>query len=131
MILVALCLTPLLLLKVLLRVYQQMKTEIFNYLLQVSNTCCFIGASLTYGGGGAPDNFAVWMLTWNYTFTRSGAIRDINKKRPSPTFETASSSHRAIYLNIPVNNIFQVFLFAAFCFGLARFNSISMKVFQR
>nr|HPM31510.1 RagB/SusD family nutrient uptake outer membrane protein [Chryseolinea sp.] len=25
------------------------------------------GASLSFGGGGGADNFAVWMLTWNYT----------------------------------------------------------------
>jgi len=25
------------------------------------------GGSLSYGGGGAPDNFAGWMVTWNYT----------------------------------------------------------------
>lgn len=30
------------------------------------------GGSLTYGGGGAPDNFAGWMMTWNYTVLRSG-----------------------------------------------------------
>ena len=30
------------------------------------------GASLTYSGGGAMDNFAVWMVTWNYTVIRSG-----------------------------------------------------------
>lgn len=30
------------------------------------------GGSLTYGSGGAPDNFAVWMVTWNYTEIRSG-----------------------------------------------------------
>lgn len=29
------------------------------------------GASLTYGSGGAPDNFAGWMGTWNYTAIRS------------------------------------------------------------
>lgn len=27
--------------------------------------------SLTYGSGGSPDNFAVWMVTWNYTNIRS------------------------------------------------------------
>lgn len=26
----------------------------------------FNGGSLTYGSGGAPDNFASWMVTWNY-----------------------------------------------------------------
>ncbi|MBI1342215.1 MAG: RagB/SusD family nutrient uptake outer membrane protein [Terrimonas sp.] len=29
------------------------------------------GASLTYGGGGNADNFAVWMMTWNYTVIKS------------------------------------------------------------
>jgi len=29
------------------------------------------GASLTYGSGGSPDNFAGWMGTWNYTAIRS------------------------------------------------------------
>src|SRR5512138_251320 len=29
------------------------------------------GSSLTYGGGGGPDNFASWMMTWNYTEIRS------------------------------------------------------------
>lgn len=31
------------------------------------------GGSLTYGSGGAPDNFAVWMMTWNYTVLRSSS----------------------------------------------------------
>jgi len=29
------------------------------------------GGSLTYGGGGAPDNFAMWFMTWNYTVMQS------------------------------------------------------------
>ncbi|WP_262489895.1 RagB/SusD family nutrient uptake outer membrane protein [Hymenobacter sp. AT01-02] len=29
------------------------------------------GSSLTFGSGGAPDNFAGWMMTWNYTNIRS------------------------------------------------------------
>jgi starch-binding outer membrane protein, SusD/RagB family len=29
------------------------------------------GASLTYGNGGGQDNFAGWMMTWNYTVIRS------------------------------------------------------------
>ncbi len=31
------------------------------------------GGSLTWGNGGAPDNFAGWMLTWNYTEIRSSS----------------------------------------------------------
>lgn len=29
------------------------------------------GSSLTYGSGGGQDNFAGWMMTWNYTVLRS------------------------------------------------------------
>lgn len=36
------------------------------------------GGSLTFGNGGAPDNFAVWMMTWNYTNIRSGATPDFS-----------------------------------------------------
>ncbi|MFA5457116.1 MAG: RagB/SusD family nutrient uptake outer membrane protein [Synergistaceae bacterium] len=31
------------------------------------------GGSLTYGSGAAPDNFAIWMMTWNYTVLRSSS----------------------------------------------------------
>lgn len=33
-------------------------------------------ASLTYGGGGGADNFAAWMMTWNYTEIRSAKNAD-------------------------------------------------------
>lgn len=33
-------------------------------------------ASLTYGGGGGADNFASWMMTWNYTEIRSAKNAD-------------------------------------------------------
>ncbi|MBC6610005.1 RagB/SusD family nutrient uptake outer membrane protein [Hymenobacter sp. BT507] len=34
------------------------------------------GSSLSFGSGGAPDNFAGWMLTWNYTAIRSFKTAD-------------------------------------------------------
>lgn len=34
------------------------------------------GGSLTFGSGGSPDNFAGWMMTWNYTNLRSAANPD-------------------------------------------------------
>ncbi|NLI25077.1 MAG: RagB/SusD family nutrient uptake outer membrane protein [Bacteroidales bacterium] len=34
------------------------------------------GGSLTYGSGAAPDNFAGWMMTWNYTTIRSATATD-------------------------------------------------------
>ena len=34
------------------------------------------GASLTYGSGGGADNFAAWMMTWNYTEIKSAKNSD-------------------------------------------------------
>lgn len=38
------------------------------------------GGSLTYGGGGAPDNFAGWMMTWNYTVIRSSGVSSVQRE---------------------------------------------------
>ncbi|MDX9903145.1 MAG: RagB/SusD family nutrient uptake outer membrane protein [Bacteroidales bacterium] len=38
------------------------------------------GGSLTYGSGGAPDNFAVWMVTWNYTTIRSSGVSSVQRE---------------------------------------------------
>jgi starch-binding outer membrane protein, SusD/RagB family len=38
------------------------------------------GGSLTYGGGGAPDNFAGWMMTWNYTNIRSSGVSSVQRE---------------------------------------------------
>jgi hypothetical protein len=35
-------------------------------------------SSLTYGGGGGADNFAAWMMTWNYTEIRSYKAADLS-----------------------------------------------------
>lgn len=45
--------------------------EILLYADHTENSEYYNGGSLTFGSGGAPDNFAVWMLTWNYTNIRS------------------------------------------------------------
>jgi starch-binding outer membrane protein, SusD/RagB family len=37
-------------------------------------------SSLTYGGGGAPDNFAGWMLTWNYPDIRSSGVSSVMRE---------------------------------------------------
>ena len=37
------------------------------------------GSSLTYGGS-SPDNFASWMLTWNYTNIRSSGISSVQRE---------------------------------------------------
>lgn len=40
------------------------------------------GSSLTYGSGGGADNFACWMMTWNYTEIRGGKNPDGSSLTP-------------------------------------------------
>lgn len=40
----------------------------------------YTGGSLTYGSGGAPDNFAGWMMTWNYTNIRSSGVSSVQRE---------------------------------------------------
>ncbi len=46
--------------------------EILLYADHTETSAKYNGGSLEFGNGGAPDNFAVWMGTWNYTEIRSG-----------------------------------------------------------
>jgi len=41
--------------------------EMLLYADHTQTSELYNGASLSFGGGGGADNFAVWMLTWNYT----------------------------------------------------------------
>ena len=50
--------------------------EILLYADHTESSELYNGGSLTYGSGGAPDNFASWMMTWNYTNIRSAAKTD-------------------------------------------------------
>ncbi|MDR2388985.1 MAG: RagB/SusD family nutrient uptake outer membrane protein [Tannerellaceae bacterium] len=52
------------------------------------------GGSLTYGSGGAPDNFAGWMMTWNYTNIRSASDPDGNGSVSSVQREAAQALGR-------------------------------------
>jgi hypothetical protein len=47
------------------------------------------GASLTYGGGGGADNFASWMMTWNYTEIRSYKTADLSGSAVSTVLRDA------------------------------------------
>lgn len=44
------------------------KSEVYN------------GSSLTFGSGGAPDNFAGWMLTWNYPDLKSSGVNSVQRE---------------------------------------------------
>jgi hypothetical protein len=50
--------------------------EILLYADHTEDSEYYNGGSLTYGSGGAPDNFATWMMTWNYTDIRSAQNAD-------------------------------------------------------
>ena len=45
--------------------------EILLYADHTQEDEYYNGGSLSYGGGGAPHNFAGWMMNWNYTDARS------------------------------------------------------------
>lgn len=45
--------------------------EILLYADHTQEDEYYNGGSLSYGGGGAPDNLAGWMMNWNYTDARS------------------------------------------------------------
>lgn len=45
--------------------------EILLYADHTQEDEYYNGGSLSFGGGGAPDNFAGWMMNWNYTDARS------------------------------------------------------------
>ena len=45
--------------------------EILLYADHTQEDEYYNGGSLSYGGGGAPDNFAGWMMNWKYTDARS------------------------------------------------------------
>jgi starch-binding outer membrane protein, SusD/RagB family len=54
--------------------------EILLYADHTEKSEFYNGASLTYGSGAAPDNFAVWMLTWNYTVIRSSGVSSVQRE---------------------------------------------------
>ncbi len=62
----------------------------------------FNGGSLTFGSGGAPDNFSGWMMTWNYPAIKSSGINTVQREaeqhlgrpwtRMAPTIEVIKNT---------------------------------------
>ncbi len=63
--------------------------------------------SLTYSGGGGAENFAVWMMTWNYTEIRSARNADGTSLAPSVLREADQSLGRPWTRMAPTINVFQ------------------------
>lgn len=59
--------------------------EIMLYADHTENSEQYNGASLTYGSGGGADNFAGWMLNWNYL---GMAAKDNNGNSMNPVLRT-------------------------------------------
>jgi hypothetical protein len=51
--------------------------EILLYADRTEESEFYNGSSYTYSGGGGQDNFAVWMMTWNYTVIRSSGVSSV------------------------------------------------------
>lgn len=50
--------------------------EILLYADHTQSDEYYNGGSLSYGSGGAPDNFASWMMNWNYTDVQAYQLDD-------------------------------------------------------
>jgi starch-binding outer membrane protein, SusD/RagB family len=54
--------------------------EILLYADHTETSEFYNASSLTYSGGGAPDNFAGWMMTWNYPNIRSSGVSSVQRE---------------------------------------------------
>lgn len=66
-------------------------SEIMLYADHTEDSEYYNGGSHSYGSGGAPDNFSIWMVTWDYTFLESGttaqwasSVRSVQREASQP-----------------------------------------------
>lgn len=64
--------------------------EILLYADHTQEDEYYNGGSLSYGSGGAPDNFAGWMMNWNYTDIRA---KDKDGNTISPVIRVAEQAY--------------------------------------
>src|SRR5690606_3842620 len=79
--------------------------EILLYADHTEDSELYNGGSLTYGSGGAPDNFAVWMMTWNYTNLKSSLDPDWTSEASSVHREAAQAYGRPWTRMCPTINV--------------------------
>ncbi|MDP4228153.1 MAG: RagB/SusD family nutrient uptake outer membrane protein, partial [Bacteroidota bacterium] len=80
--------------------------EILLYADHTQTSEFYNGASLSYGSGAAPDNFAVWMMTFNYTSIRSADTSSWKTSVSSVQREAAQSLGRPWVRMCPPIGIF-------------------------
>lgn len=55
-------------------------SELLLYADHTEKSEFYNASSLTYSNGAAPENFAGWMMTWNYTEIRSSGISSVQRE---------------------------------------------------
>lgn len=82
-------------------------SEILFYADHTQTSEKYTGASLTYGSGGDADNFAAWMMTWNYTEIRSGKNPDGSGQVSTVLREASQDLGRPWTRMAPTLNVFE------------------------
>jgi len=54
-------------------------SEILLYADHTQSSEFYTGSSLTYSNGAAPENFAGWMMQWNYTNIKSSGVNSVQR----------------------------------------------------
>ena len=54
-------------------------SEILLYADHTQSSEYYTGSSLTYSNGAAPENFAGWMMQWNYTNIKSSGVNSVQR----------------------------------------------------
>src|SRR5690606_26062714 len=79
-------------------------SEIMLYADHTEDSEYFNGGSHSYGSGGAPDNFSVWMVTWDYTFLESATAANWSSVVRSVQREAAQAYGRPWTRMAPTQN---------------------------
>lgn len=78
--------------------------EILLYADHTQNDEYYNGGSLSYGSGGAPDNFVSWMMNWNYTDIRA----TFNGAKVNPIIRVAEQAYGRPWTRmVPPHGVFK------------------------
>lgn len=80
-------------------------SELLLYADHTEDSEYFNGGSHSFGSGGAPDNFAVWMVNWDYTFLESATTASWSSVVRSVQREAAQAYGRPWTRMAPTQNV--------------------------